>query len=131
MKTQLIFQKDNSHKFWNITVDGNTHTVHYGRVGTDGQTKTKEFADETTALKDANKLIASKVKKGYQKVSAKPDLAASSPKINVETQPIRVVRNATTFVDKPIKELVESLIFPCFQNLTNFQKIQILEKLIR
>ena len=113
MKTHLVFQKDNSHKFWNIEVEGKTHTVHYGRVGTDGQIKTKEFADEAAALKDANKLIASKVKKGYEAASAESNPTASSPVVKAEPPVrVRVVRSATTFVDKPIKEVVDSMIFP-------------------
>ena len=133
MKTQLIFQKDNSHKFWNIEVEGNTHTVNYGRVGTDGQTKTKEFTDEAAALKDANKLIASKVKKGYQEASAAPSTVVPSLVTNVEAQPVRVVRSATTFVDKPIKALVESLVFPnnAIKLTINYDDIGVLPKLDR
>ena len=112
MKTHLVFQNDNSHKFWNIEVDGNTHTVTYGRVGTDGQTKTKEFADDAAALKDANKLIASKVKKGYEAASTESNPVVSTPMKKMESPSIQVVRSATTFADKPIKEIVDSMIFP-------------------
>ena len=55
-----------SNKFWEISVDGASHTVRYGRIGTDGTTKTKEFDDEDEAMADAQKLIAQKVKKGYE-----------------------------------------------------------------
>jgi len=116
MKAQLIFQKDNSHKFWNINVEGNTHTVHYGRVGTAGQSKTKEFTDEAAALKNANKLVASKLKKGYKEASTEPSestptpILASSPVPPISVKKINVVRNRATFADKPIKELVGPLI---------------------
>ncbi len=30
-----------STKFWRITLDGNSHTVQFGRIGTTGQTQTK------------------------------------------------------------------------------------------
>ena len=63
------FRDGKSDKFWQISVSGDSHTVTYGRVGTDGQTKTKSFADAAKAAKDADKLIASKVKKGYQEVT--------------------------------------------------------------
>ena len=89
MKAQLIYQDDSSNKFWNIVVEGNKHTVNYGRVGTAGQSKTKEFASEEAALKDANKVMASKMKKGYKAVAEKA----------------MVVRDAYTFGGKPIKDL--------------------------
>jgi DNA ligase-1 len=55
-----------SHKFWEISVDGASHTVRYGKIGTNGTAKTKDFDDEDAAMKDATKLVAQKVKKGYE-----------------------------------------------------------------
>jgi predicted DNA-binding WGR domain protein len=55
-----------SHKFWEIRVEGTSHTVRYGRIGTNGTTKTKDFADAAAATADAAKLIEQKVKKGYE-----------------------------------------------------------------
>ena len=65
MKIYLVYQDEKSHKFWQIEVKGKEHTVTYGKVGTDGQSKTKEFASNEQAIKDAEKLAASKKKKGY------------------------------------------------------------------
>ncbi len=93
MKTELIYQDESSNKFWNIVVEGNQHTVTYGRVGTDGTSKTKTFADEATALKDATKLIASKKKKGYVETATKA----------------KIVRDDYTFAGKPIKEFGSSI----------------------
>ena len=55
-------------KFWEIRVDGSSHTVKFGKIGTDGQEKTKDFASDALAQKDADKLIAEKTKKGYEEV---------------------------------------------------------------
>lgn len=55
-----------SHKFWEIRVGGASHTVRYGRIGTNGTTKTKDFADAAVATADATKLVEQKVKKGYE-----------------------------------------------------------------
>jgi DNA ligase-1 len=55
-----------SHKFWEIRVEGASHTVRYGRIGTNGTTKTKDFADAAAATADAAKLVEQKVKKGYE-----------------------------------------------------------------
>ena len=53
---------------WAITVDGSSHTVRYGRIGTDGQQKTKELGDEDEAQEDADRLIAEKTGKGCEEV---------------------------------------------------------------
>ena len=62
------FFEGKSNKFWEVSVSGKEMTVHFGRIGTDGQTKTKEFADETAAQREADKLIAEKTEKGYEEV---------------------------------------------------------------
>ena len=54
-----------SAKFWELTLDGSVVTVRFGKIGTNGQTTVKELASPDAAEAEANKLIASKVKKGY------------------------------------------------------------------
>jgi predicted DNA-binding WGR domain protein len=54
-----------SRKFWEIALSENSFTVRFGRIGTPGQSQTKSFADEAAAKREADKLIAEKVKKGY------------------------------------------------------------------
>ncbi|MBM9500793.1 DUF4132 domain-containing protein [Leptospira sp. 201903071] len=66
MKEQLIYQDASSNKFWNIEVAGNTFTVTYGKIGTGGQTQTKSFDTDEKCLKEAQKLLSEKLKKGYQ-----------------------------------------------------------------
>jgi len=62
------FKDGKSDKFWEVSLDGNSHPVRSGRVGTDGQTKTKEFGDKEKAEASYQKLIGQKVKKGYVEV---------------------------------------------------------------
>ena len=66
MKKYLKYKDDKSHKFWQIEVVDTTYTVTYGKVGTNGQSKTKEFESTEKALLDAGKTIKQKLKKGYQ-----------------------------------------------------------------
>lgn len=54
-----------SSKFWEVSVEGCDVTVRYGRIGTNGQTRTKSFADEDAAQAHAEKLIVEKTGKGY------------------------------------------------------------------
>ena len=55
-----------SSKFWEVARDGCAVTVRYGRIGSDGQAKTKEFASEELARRHADGLIEEKVAKGYR-----------------------------------------------------------------
>src|SRR5262245_44220043 len=71
----LVLQEGTSNKFWTIELDGSSHTVTFGRIGTAGQTQTKEFADDATARKAFEKLVAEKLKKGYVDV---PDSAGAT-----------------------------------------------------
>lgn len=54
-----------STKFWEVTIDGSQLTIRFGKIGTNGQTTIKAFDSDELALAEAEKLIASKVKKGY------------------------------------------------------------------
>ena len=54
-----------SNKFWEVTRDGRSVRVRYGRIGAAEQSKTKEFATDDMASEHADKLIAEKVAKGY------------------------------------------------------------------
>ncbi len=55
-----------SSKFWEVARNGCAVTVRYGRIGTDGQAKTKEFPTEDQASRHADGLIEEKVAKGYR-----------------------------------------------------------------
>ena len=48
-----------------------TRTVRYGRIGSDGQSRTKEFASNADAEAPCQKLIQAKVGKGYKKGTTK------------------------------------------------------------
>jgi uncharacterized protein (TIGR02996 family) len=62
---ELQLVEGKSQKFWSIEVVGRCHTVRFGRIGTAGQTQTKEFGDEGKARRACEKLIAEKTAKGY------------------------------------------------------------------
>jgi len=62
---EMEFEEGTSHKFWRIELTGSSHTVTFGKVGTNGQTQTKEFDSDAEAAKSYDKLVAEKLKKGY------------------------------------------------------------------
>ncbi len=61
----LTFQDDKSNKFWNITTNDTTLITNWGKIGTSGQSQTKYFSDAESCEKEAKKLVAFKIKKGY------------------------------------------------------------------
>ncbi|WP_347253066.1 WGR domain-containing protein [Leminorella grimontii] len=65
IRKYLIQQDGTSNKFWQIETDGCTQLIHWGRVDTKGRSSEKEFSDSQSCKKDAEKLIAQKLKKGY------------------------------------------------------------------
>ncbi|MBM4077667.1 MAG: DNA ligase, partial [Planctomycetes bacterium] len=54
-----------SSKFWEIKLDGSDVTTRWGRIGTDGQSKTKSFASPDKAQVEYDKLLKEKTGKGY------------------------------------------------------------------
>jgi predicted DNA-binding WGR domain protein len=61
----LEFEEGTSSKFWRARVEGKTLYVNYGKIGSNGQTQVKDFANAAGAQKEYEKLIGEKKKKGY------------------------------------------------------------------
>ncbi len=109
-RRELVFMDSASNKFWNIELTGESHTVTYGRAGTDGQTKSKKFESAEAAKKDFDKLVAEKLKKGY--VDANSATAASSDEADsLSVLAFRSIlkhddisENAKTFIGKRIAD---------------------------
>ncbi len=66
----LTYEDSKSRKFWEISLEGTTHTVRFGRIGSTGQRKTKTFDSAAAAELDADKLVRSKERKGYVRQGA-------------------------------------------------------------
>ena len=75
--TYLEYRDEQSEKFWQINIEGCSHTVTFGRIGTKGQSKTKTFASKEECEKDAAKLIQSKNSNPPCKISFRPNKTAS------------------------------------------------------
>lgn len=57
-----------SSKFWEVEMAGCDVTVRFGRLGTNGQSKTKSFASVAAAQKEHDALVKEKTGKGYGEV---------------------------------------------------------------
>jgi predicted DNA-binding WGR domain protein len=64
------FVGGSSYKFWEVQVQGKDVVIRFGRIGTSGQTQTKNFPDAAAAAKHADRLIREKTGKGYQEVGS-------------------------------------------------------------
>jgi predicted DNA-binding WGR domain protein len=78
-----------SSKFWEVELADTSVTVRFGRIGTNGQTKTKTFASAAAAKKEHDGLIQEKTGKGYSEVGVAPGskLAAVAAPVPAVTAP--------------------------------------------
>jgi predicted DNA-binding WGR domain protein len=67
-RREFQFAEGSSNKFWSIELREQSFIVHYGRVGTNGQSQEKTFTTADAANKEYAKLISEKTKKGYIEV---------------------------------------------------------------
>lgn len=72
------FTEGTSRKFWQIDVVGESLTVGFGRLGTQGQSKTRHCGDAAAAAQEEQSLIREKLTKGYVEVSVDAAPAATS-----------------------------------------------------
>ena len=66
-KTKLVYKDAKSHKFWEVEAKGSSINILYGRVGNNGQTSVKKAKSPDVAKAEVEKLIKSKLKKGFKK----------------------------------------------------------------
>ena len=87
MRRYFTFVEGASSKFWEIVVDESKQTVKYGRIGTSGQEKTKDFTSSADALAASEKLIREKMSKGY--LEGSPGTAPISTPASLPAPPKR------------------------------------------
>ncbi len=66
MERYFRFSDDNSDKYWEVIYNETTSTVFFGRTGSAGRVEEKNYISETECIKEVEKQIASKLKKGYK-----------------------------------------------------------------
>jgi len=83
MEKYFRYTDDSSDKYWEIIFEENRLQVFFGKIGSAGRIEEKKYATSEECLKEVDKLIKSKLKKGYQEV------AVSS----------RMVKDASTLIE--------------------------------
>ncbi len=61
----LHFEQGASRKFWRASLRGTGLTVSYGRIGSSGQSLLKQFETPERAMREMEKLVDEKLRKGY------------------------------------------------------------------
>jgi len=87
---RLEFSDGKSNKFWEVEVQGTEVTTRWGKIGTAGQTKTKDLGTAAKALAHSEKQLKSKIKKGYAETGepdAAPETVAPPPVAPAPTLP--------------------------------------------
>ena len=82
------FSDSTSNKFWEVDVKGKTLHVTFGKIGTKGQSKPKNFATPEIAKAEMEKLIKEKTGKGYVEVggkAVKPAAKSSAAKASAKS----------------------------------------------
>ena len=78
------FSDSTSNKFWEVEVKSKTLNVTFGKIGTKGQSKPKDFATPEKAKAEMEKLIKEKTGKGYVEVGGKA-VKALKPAVGKKT----------------------------------------------
>jgi len=68
MKRHFEFVTEKHDKFWTIETNDFQLITRFGRNGTNGQMSVKEFDSKEMVDKAADKIIKSKIKKGYVEI---------------------------------------------------------------
>lgn len=92
-RRQFELTDGKSEKFWEINQRGKKITVRFGRIGTKGQEKDKEYQSAADAKKAAESLIAQKLKKGYVEVGADSD---KKPRAQSGSKPAKMKPSKST-----------------------------------
>jgi len=68
MKKYFINQDGVSNKFWNVEIDDKTQKITFGKINTQGRETIKFFETAEECENETEKLISSKIKKGYVEI---------------------------------------------------------------
>jgi predicted DNA-binding WGR domain protein len=60
---------DASSKYWEIIREGNSFTTRHGRIGSAGQSQSKNWPNQAACRRESIKLIREKMRKGYRLLS--------------------------------------------------------------
>ena len=106
MGRRFEYEDEKSNKFWEIEMTDLSHTVRFGKIGTRGQEKTREFDSSEKARASYDKLIAEKLKKGYVETgesseSPEPEKTEEKQTASKKPEPVAKTAEASVETEKP------------------------------
>jgi predicted DNA-binding WGR domain protein len=81
-----------SNKFWEVALEGSAVTVRFGKIGTAGQTQTKQHPSDAAARNEHDRLVAEKLKKGYVEATGVAPPKPAATKTIKEPEEITALR---------------------------------------
>jgi predicted DNA-binding WGR domain protein len=111
-KREFAYKDDKSDKFWIIELDGASHVVQFGRTGTAGQSKRKDFGSAEEARVAYDKLVREKLREGYveqgESAAAKP--ASATPIAAKPTAPHTITKSEPEKKEPEQNEPLEKIV---------------------
>lgn len=80
----LVYEDEESSKFWSIKILKNTHIRKWGALGTMGDEKVTHFDNAEAAREDAERMYIAKTRKGYK---------VCKPKLPVATELVHTIES--------------------------------------
>ncbi len=100
------FVEGKSAKFWQAESVGTTFIVEFGRLGTKGQRKEKDFPNEDAAKKELEKKIAEKLREGYSEVATIAADAAVPDATKVAPAKLELPTRFAELKEKPTEQAI-------------------------
>jgi len=108
MRRHFEFQEGSSSKFWEIERNGTAVTTWWGRIGTGGQSKEKDFGTESKAQAEYDKLVEEKTGKGYVESGAAPAVAHANVQPQVKAAVAAAPAKSATATATAVKKAVRA-----------------------
>jgi predicted DNA-binding WGR domain protein len=86
--------KYGSNKFWEVMRNGSVRVVRYGPIGTEGRLLQKDEGSTIRAQLEIDKLVKSKLRKGYVEVKGDTFMSGLGPAARAATKSVRELRKA-------------------------------------
>jgi len=102
--------EDGSQKFWEIWQHGAAYSIRFGKIGTQGQTKTKELASESAAESEVENLVREQKRYAPNDIQTGGNRIADAIRAYPNpTRPLsyRIISDAKDEKGKPIASNVE------------------------
>ncbi len=111
------FRDCSSQKFWEVGVEASTLTVRFGKIGTNGQVKTKTLASIEAAEKERATLIKEKTAKGYVLCGQEPNSTVTSQSVSMSPEALLLATNGVVGGLFPIDGTEAAVFLECLKQM--------------